>query len=114
MNTEKIAKICHEINRVYCLSLGDNSQASWADAPQWQKDSAIAGVKLHKSGDYGPEVSHESWMQQKINDGWVYGENKNSEAKTHPCIVAFEDLPVEQQAKDFIFAAVVKQLSGTI
>jgi len=27
-----IAKVCHEANRAYCESIGDNSQLSWEDA----------------------------------------------------------------------------------
>lgn len=107
---ELIAKVCHETNAAYCLALGDSSQPAWADAPQWQKDSAMLGVELHTSKDVGPEASHESWMAQKVADGWVYGALKDPEAKTHYCIVPFHQLSKEQQAKDFIFRAVVHSL----
>ena len=111
LEIEKIAKACHEVNRAYCLSLGDASQPAWEDAPQWQKDSVILGVKLHVNNpNVGPQASHECWMDQKIADGWKYGPTKDPEAKIHPCIVPFEKLPVEQQAKDFIFRAVVHQM----
>lgn len=105
-----IARVCHEVNCAYCQALGDNSQPAWEDAPQWQKDSALLGVQLHMWGDHGPEASHESWMAQKLADGWKYGPVKNPEAKEHPCIVPFGELPKEQQAKDFIFRAVVHAL----
>jgi hypothetical protein len=49
-------------------------------------------------------------MKQKVDEGWVYGAVKDPEAKTHPCIVPFDQLPREQQAKDFIFRAVVHAL----
>ena len=73
----------------------------------WQRDSARMGVDLHMSKNVGPEASHESWMAQKVADGWVYGPTKDPERKTHHCIVPFDMLPREQQAKDFIFRAVV-------
>ena len=95
-------------------SLGDLSQPSWDDAPDWQKQSAITGVNLHtKNTEAGVEASHESWMKEKVDDGWVYGEKKDPEAKppTHHCIVPFDQLPKEQQAKDFIFRAVVHALN---
>jgi len=113
MNNEQIARVCHEVNRAYCESLGDMSQPSWEDAPQWQKDSAMLGVKLHTENNVGPEASHESWMAQKVAEGWVYGPTKDPEAKTHHCIVPFDMLPREQQAKDFIFRAVVHALRQT-
>jgi len=46
----------------------------------------------------------------KVSDGWIYGSEKDADLKMHPCIVPFEDLPAEQQAKDVLFRAVVKAL----
>lgn len=109
-----IARVCHEVNRAYCQALGDNSQPRWNDAPDWQKDSAREGVMLHLSGDTTPAASHESWMRQKLADGWTYGPVKDPEKKEHPCLVAFESLPREQQAKDFIFKAVVDTLAQLV
>ena len=101
---EKIAQKCHEANKAYCESIGDNSQPSWEDAPDWQKQSARMGVVLHmEKPDAGPEASHISWRAQKAKEGWKYGEKKCPEAKTHPCMVDFKDLPEEQQKKDVIF-----------
>jgi hypothetical protein len=52
-------------------------------------------------------------MDQKIADGWIYGKvkNQNLVRPTHPCIVPFDQLPREQQAKDYIFRAVVHALA---
>jgi hypothetical protein len=110
----KIAKACHEVNRAYCEALGDTSQPPFEEAPAWQVESVVAGVKMHLAHPHvGPEVSHESWLLQKKLDGWVYGETKDPDAKppTHPCIVPLADLPVEQRAKDFIFRAIVHALA---
>lgn len=105
---ERIARMCHEVNRAYCAALGDMSQPVWEDAPDWQKKSAMTGVRLHLANhDAGPQASHESWLAEKVADGWVFGATKDPEAKTHPCIVPFDQLPPAQQAKDFIFRAVV-------
>lgn len=109
---ERIARVCHEVNRAYCQALGDDSQPKWDEAPDWQKQSAINGVRLHLvCPDAGPEASHESWMTEKEAAGWVYGPTKDADAKTHPCMVSFAELPREQQAKDFIFRAVVHALA---
>jgi hypothetical protein len=50
-------------------------------------------------------------MKAKLSQGWRYGEVKDAVAKTHPCMVPFEQLPVEQQAKDRLLLAIVKALS---
>lgn len=110
MSPGEIAQVCHEVNRAYCAALGDHSQPAWNDAPDWQQESALLGVNLHLSGDHGPEASHASWMKQKVDEGWVYGAYKDPENKRHHCIVPFDQLPREQQAKDFIFRGVVHAL----
>ena len=108
----EVARVCHEVNRAYCESLGDHSHEPWEFAGVLQKASAENGVKAHRDNPFMvPSAIHESWMREKVEAGWVYGEEKDVEAKTHPCIVAFDDLPVEQQSKDFIFRAVVHALS---
>ena len=111
MEIETIAKVAHEVNAAFCLAHGDTSQPSWEDAPDWQKRSAINGVVFHSQNpNAGPSRSHDNWLAEKEADGWVYGEEKNAEEKTHPCMVPFEELPVEQQAKDYLFRQVVHSL----
>jgi len=108
-----IAIACHESNRRYCKEIGDDSQVPWDEAPQWQKDSAIAGVRGHLSGEIKtPEQSHEAWLAHKKADGWKYGPVKDVEKKEHPCFVPYADLPEEQQAKDKIFSTVVESCAG--
>lgn len=111
MNVEEIAKVCHEVNRAYCQALGDNSQPPWKDAADWMRSSAMNGVGLYMNNpDAGPEAIHESWMTEKEATGWKYGSTKDAEKKEHPCMVPFSELPAEQQAKDFIFRAIVHAL----
>jgi len=111
MIIENIAQVCHEANRAYCQQLGDYSQSPWDDADQWQRDSAIEGVHYHLSvKDSTPAHSHEAWMADKVKNGWVYGKTKDLKLKTHPCIVLFNELPLEQQLKDVLFANIVKSL----
>ncbi len=106
-NIERTARAAHEVNRAYCAALGDDSQPAWEDAPQWQKNSAIEGVVFHLNGDHPPEASHNKWLEFKKQEGWKYGPVKDAEKKEHPCFVAYEQLPKEQQVKDYLFRAVV-------
>ena len=111
MDQAKIARVCHEVNRAYCLSVGDSSQPAWDEAPDWQKTSAINGVKFHiDNPEASPSESHEKWLEEKLATGWKYGAVKNPELKEHPCCVPYGQLPVEQRAKDFIFTAIVNEL----
>lgn len=104
----KIAKVCHEVNRAYCAAMGDESQLPWEAAPDWQQDSALAGVHMHlENPDATPEDSHRSWLKVKEAEGWAYGEVKDPAKKVHPCMVPYDQLPIEQRAKDYLFRAVV-------
>lgn len=113
LGIRQIAEVAHEINRAYCASIGDHSQPAWADAPDWQKKSAIAGVKFTIANpDAMPADSHRSWLDQKYAEGWVWGEVKDPVAKTHPCCVPYENLPLDQRVKDYLFQATVRTLAG--
>ena len=112
LSVEQIASVAHNVNRAFCEANGDHSQVDWIFAPGWQKESAIKGVEAHiQSGlTMTPEGSHVSWMNEKFAQGWQYGDTKDPVAKTHPCIKPYDELPLEQRAKDFIFREVVHSL----
>ncbi len=42
---------------------------------------------------------HEVWAKSRIDQGWTYGEERNDEKKTHPCLVPYEELP--EMEKDY-------------
>jgi hypothetical protein len=107
----QIAQICHEANRTLCQIMGDDSQPAWDDAPKWQRDSAMNGVVAIDEGKIqGAGDSHVSWSKEKLADGWTYGEVKDPVAKTHPCLVPFDELPYHQQLKDHLFLAIATAL----
>jgi len=112
LTIQAIAEVCHEANRGYCRTLGDDSQQQWSDAPAWQRESAITGVRFSLDNpDAPPSASHDSWLAEKAAAGWTYGEVKDADAKTHPCCVPYDSLPIEQRLKDALFQSVVKALS---
>jgi hypothetical protein len=115
MTIEQVAQVAHEINKAYCESIGDTTQPTWENAPEWQKSSAINGVKFHLDNpDAGPDSSHNSWLKQKEEEGWKYGPVKNAETKEHPCYVPYEQLPTEQKSKDYLFKQVIHSLKNQL
>lgn len=110
---EDVARVSHEANRAYCLALGDSSQPAWDQAPEWQRESAINGVKFHLAHpDASASASHDCWLAEKRAAGWTFGTVKDPEKKTHPCFVPFEALPATQQLKDYLFRACVHALNS--
>lgn len=104
----------HEVNRTYCREvMDDNTQLPWHNAPEWARLSAVEGVEaIIANPALPPGESHRGWLRTKETDGWVYGEKKDERAKTHPCMVAFDDLPLDQRVKDTLFGATVRASLG--
>ena len=106
-----IAIVCHQANKAWCEVNGDKSQKDWNEAEEWQRDSAIKGVMFALNNPDAPDsAQHDAWSEDKKAHGWVYGEVKDAEAKTHNCLVPFEELPEHQQKKDKLFRAIVNAL----
>lgn len=105
---EYVARLCHEVNRAVCMVNGDGSQVAWEDAPDWQKQSAMDGVRKAVVAPFlSPAENHEGWMEIKLRDGWRYGPIKDASQKVHPCLLPYKSLPPHEKIKDQIFMAVV-------
>ena len=112
-HVNQIARVAHEVNRAYCQAIGDDSQPTWHETPDWQKESAINGVKFHIANpEAGPYSSHKEWLREKLESGWVYGPVKDPDKKEHPCCLPYDELPSEQKAKDYIFRAIVHAMAS--
>lgn len=109
----ELARVCHEANRAICEAFGDHSQKPWEEAEPWQRDSAVRGaVFAMQNPDAPPSAQHDAWMADKVADGWVYGPVKDPAAKTHPCMVPYDQLPPEQRVKDHVFKALCRVLTA--
>lgn len=43
---------------------------------------------------------HEVWSAGRIADGWIYGEMRDDEKRTTPCLVPYEELMEEEKNFD--------------
>ena len=63
-----------------------------------------SGVTLTKEIEELTELlarnAHDLWAQQRFADGWSYGPHRNDQAKQHPCLVAYEELPDSEKEYD--------------
>lgn len=110
---EDIAKMCHETNKHFTRLIGDYTQHSWEEAEEWQRQSAISGVKFALANPTAPASSqHDAWFADKVNDGWIYGPVKDAAKKEHPCMVPYEQLPLEQRTKDHLFKGIVTAMTA--
>lgn len=71
--------------------------------------STREGVEAAINGQT-PRQSHETWMASKLRDGWVHAAVKDADAKTHPSLLPYDQLPSEEQDKDAVLVAIVRAL----
>lgn len=107
------ARAAYEVNRIYCLTIGDASFTPWEEAPEWQRASVINGVPGALAGNT-PEQSHEGWTREKLENGWTYGPVKDPEKREHPCLVPYDQLPPSQRAKDALYLATVRAVAEAL
>lgn len=50
------------------------------------------------------ENVHDVWAQQRISQGWVYGEKRNDELKQTPCLVPYSELTEIEKEYDRLTA----------
>lgn len=58
------------------------------------------------------DAVHETWMRWRIAEGWKYGEKRDDDLKTHPCIVPYSDLPEGEKVYDRETARTVMKVLG--
>ena len=46
------------------------------------------------------EQVHITWMNQRIKEGWTFGQTRNDEKKQTPCIVPYKNLPEIEKEYD--------------
>ena len=113
MTIEQIASIAHMANRELCYTTSTEDHETWALCSKEHQDRMIVGVRWNiLNPDASDSAQHDQWMEKMTADGWVYGTNgRDEEAKTHHCMVPYDQLPPHQRAKDALFRGIVKALT---
>lgn len=114
MDIEMAARAAHEVNRAYAYYVcGDNSHLPWKDVPEAIREGVRAGARaIADAPTLTAAEIHGKWMARKLDEGWVYGETKSYERRTHPCLLPYNLLPLFERVKDEIFCLVVRAQLG--
>ena len=46
------------------------------------------------------ENAHDNWASQRLRDGWTLGARRDDDAKQHPCLIPYADLPESEKTYD--------------
>lgn len=108
LNKERIAKIVHAMLNAYADTVGLPAvQTTEYDSAAKASTEAAVQLVLDNPEITG-EALHQAWVEARQAEGWVYGETKDADAKTHPCLVSWDQLSKEHRIKDEFFISIVQ------
>ena len=67
-------------------------------------DNIILPKEIEELVEKLAEQVHENWSLSRIKEGWTYGNRRNDEKKTTPCLVPYNELPESEKEYDRITA----------
>lgn len=112
MKTRHIAEVVHNTLRAILFSAGDYTVLPWEDAPDAKRKQAVDWVNFYlQTPEASPTESHASWMGAKLAEGWTLGPERSDEAKTHPHLVPFAELPAVNKAVGYAVCELVGSLT---
>ena len=104
----RVAMEAHKANNELRITNGEESLGSFTDQPL---DIVTINMESIYAALHNPNLTakdmHDTWMDNKAKDGWVYGDVKDADAKTHPLMIPFEQMNDIDKMKDQIFIDVV-------
>lgn len=113
MTPIEISRVVHGANRALRIINGEDPGPDWEDATPEMRNATINGIQFRRENpDATPEMQHEKWRAEYEANGWVLGPVKDRDAKTHPCLVPYSELPEGQRMKDKVFCAIVDAMIG--
>ena len=106
-----IARVCHAANTVLSQINGEGDKDTWEEMSQETKDGVIEEIKriMQDPNLTGRDI-HDGWMATRLADGWVHGDEINTELKTHPNLVEYDELSEIDRKKDDLFLGIVRSL----
>jgi hypothetical protein len=107
----QIAQVIHAANLAYRANIGEEPGVAWERLDSDMQETIVHGVKVAQEGNDAEEL-HRQWVMVKEVQGWTYGPEKDAIKKTHPQLVPYANLDLDQRRKDSLFLAIVGALSS--
>lgn len=107
---DKISELVYEFARLEAKIAGRRVvPEEWSLRDESFRKQFINIVLKYSSMDKlpSPEEAHNSWCQSYKDMGWKYGEVRDVIAKTHPDMVPFDELPIDERDKDEVFLYII-------
>jgi hypothetical protein len=63
-------------------------------------DTVVLPELLHALTERLAENTHDVWAEQRLSEGWSYGPRRDDDARTHPGLVPYANLPESEKEYD--------------
>lgn len=115
LTVNAVAAICHEANRQYCIQAGLDAGSPWTDlSADEQKPTLLSVEHLIKNPDVTPKSAHETWVKDRLDAGWTFGDTRDDDNKVHNLLVDYDQLAEADRVKDELILGVVNSLRPVI
>lgn len=103
---EGIAKTCHQANKAFCESMGDNSFTDWEDSEDWVKALTIFQVRNIIANPLEPHYgSHDAYVDKVPEITW-----ENAPEGFNKKLSRYEEWSIEDKTKSKMFKAIVEAI----
>jgi hypothetical protein len=89
-----------EDNRAAARRMGDVLAVAGLALSNEPGASAVSDDTFIAALEPMAEAEHRGWMAQRAQSGWTWGEVRDDDARRHPCMVPYQQLPESEKAKD--------------
>lgn len=99
---ERIVNTCHQAWKDY-MDIIEHAYIQIEPTEDLAQSILSGAYVVVTNPDITPDQIHQEWMDYRAKEGWEYGDVKDPELKTHPNMLPFYELPIEERIKDMVF-----------
>lgn len=92
------ARAAHSAMRCVSEIYGGKKMPDWDHTFTWYRASLTRHIEYVIYHNWTARKCHDCWVRRMLKRGWTLGE-KDWEAKTHPYLIKFDELPEVEQVK---------------
>jgi len=108
-----IAKIVWEADKGFVEMASLIEVPHWEEAEDWQRDKVCSDVAYLLEYENAPESAlHDIWVDAMREHGWKHGEKIDKEQHTHPHLLPYNELPIEEKIRNNLMWTLVRKFIG--
>lgn len=95
-----LRNLSREIGKAAENIVGDRGERDAQDIGGGNADCNELPEELLELAEQMAERVHDVWMEERVRQGWSYGEKRDDVNKKHSCLIPYKELPEEEKIYD--------------